>query len=936
MDTTTTTVEETTAPRERPQNPSDARKQRTNHHGQRSKGRVRQRCSRLQNKKRRVRHLYSQARALEKRGKWREASRLLETILALDPRDAHSYLALARLESRRERGTRIAGGRRRPRGEDGGDATPAERNATAAATRPRARRDARHIFRTGTTHCPANVHLWHAWAMHEHRLGDTAKARGLLDKALELDPWNGYVCHAYGLLEMQSSQSSAAGATAPGDKEESHEHLKRARQLWQRGLTYQPSAALVCSLGQLYLTSGHPHSARELYSTYIPKLTNGRERIEVYLAASSLEETVFRDIERASQLLKEALSGSGGNGTAAHHHDSRAYVALARLGTSGGSVDDLVVKKRLKEICSKQYRHYRARRGRGAATSSGGAFPTTDGRLFNAWARLESKANNLQEAHKILRRGMEVYPRDHTLLQAAGNIEERWTGNVTAARDLYSASLHLEPSAPTLIAYAMLELRHPEERQGGGTLQEKQPNITMVRQLLGEALLIDPKHGPAYNALGNLERREGHHDRAKQVYEDGIAANCTDAPSVYHGLARLHLSRGEVEAARSVLREGLSMFETGRDNHANHDHAAPAAAYTRRSENLAFLAHTLALIELNVNNNAVRAKEALKQGLWHCRNSPQLLLAMGMCESRLGNADAARDMFERSLTADQSHAQAWQAYGVMEMQAGNFRTAKALFECGLKNSPIHGALWQAYGILESWKGHTSNARLLFAAGIEKCPQHVPLYQAWACMELRSGDVITAKRLIGEALTKDKSNGSGWLVAAKIEEKMNNDGLVNLILRRGIECAPGDTELYRELAKHESSHGKIDSARQLLEKGIDINPLHAPLYHSLAELEARVFNIEGLANLNRRTAEIFPSDALSPPPSSAKRMQAKQSRSAHVLDGKAAFGIAALAEKIGVDSDESIAGGSLEDVDPESLVNSMCDGLMFQDMPDIVR
>ena len=99
---------------------------------------------------------------------------------------------------------------------------------------------------------------------------------------------------------------------------------------------------------------------------------------------------------------------------------------------------------------------------------------------------------------------------------------------------------------------------------------------------------------------------------------------------------------------------------------------------------------------------------------------------------------------------------------------------------------------------------------LFAAGIAKCPQHVPLYQAWACLELRSGDIITAKRLIGEALTRDKRNGSGWLVAAKIEEKMNNNGLVGLILRRGIECAPGNIELYRALAEHEISRGKIDS------------------------------------------------------------------------------------------------------------------------------
>eukprot|EP00581_Thalassiosira_minuscula_P016001 CAMPEP_0183720522 /NCGR_PEP_ID=MMETSP0737-20130205/13113_1 /TAXON_ID=385413 /ORGANISM="Thalassiosira miniscula, Strain CCMP1093" /LENGTH=1088 /DNA_ID=CAMNT_0025950397 /DNA_START=204 /DNA_END=3470 /DNA_ORIENTATION=+ len=899
------------------------------------------RCSINQNKKRRVRYLYSKARSLEKRGLWRESSEILESILELEPKDAHSYLALARLESRRERGGRV-GGRQSSRNEDGEQKQPQQQRYE----------NARQIFEIGTAHCPASVHLWHAWAMHEQTLGNNSKARELFEKALELDPWNGYVCHAYGMLEMQSSRSSSAADKEEDDDskelEGDDDGVKKARQLWQRGLTYQPSAALVTSLGQLYIASGHPHSARELYSTYIPKLTNERERIEVYLAAASLEETAYGDVEKASHLLKEALARGDGN----VQHDSRAYVALARLGTSGGLVDDLVVKKRLKEICVKQLK--RARGQKDVA-----AFSVKDGRLFNAWAKLESKSNNLREARKILRNGRMMYPRDHTLLQAAGNIEER-LGNVTGARDLYSASLHLEPSAPALIAYAMLELRSPEEGK------KKQPNITMVRKLLNEALLIDPKHGPVYNALGNLERREGNPERAKRLYQDGIEVNCTDAPSVYHGLAKLHLSLGEVEEARSVLQQGLAMFDNpGRSNSSSssssssssnsttstydeggfHNNAATTtSAYSRRNENVAFLAHTLAMIEINVNNNAMRAKEALRLGLWHCRNSPQLLLAMGLCESRLGNENAARYMFERSLTADQKHAQAWQAFGVMEMQSGNFRTAKTLFECGLKNSPTHGALWQAYGTLESWKGHISEARLLFAAGIQKCPQHVPLYQAWACLELRSGDVITAKRLIGEALTKDKRNGSGWLVAAKIEEKMGNAGLVGLILRRGIECAPGDVELYRALAEHEINRGKIDSARELLEKGIEINPLHAPLYHSLAELEARVFNIEGLAKLNKRTAEIFSSDATAPPPSSSKRMQAwgskiKQGRSAKIPDG-----IAALAQKIGVDSDTnaSIAGGSLEDVDPESLINSMCGfgdeggSLMFQDMPDVGR
>lgn len=125
--------------------------------------------------------------------------------------------------------------------------------------------------------------------------------------------------------------------------------------------------------------------------------------MEVYLAASSLEETVFRDLEKASELLKIALLDK-------NVKDSRAYMALARLGTSGGKVDDAVVKKRLREICSKQIKTFKVDGEKGVAL-----FPVKDGRLFNAWAKLESKSGSLVEAKDILENGIMLYPKDHTV-----------------------------------------------------------------------------------------------------------------------------------------------------------------------------------------------------------------------------------------------------------------------------------------------------------------------------------------------------------------------------------------------------------------------------------------------------------------------------------------------------------------------------------------
>ena len=662
------------------------------------------RCSKTQNKKRHLRHLYTKAKNLEKQGAWREASNLYEYIVTkLDKCDAHSYLAWGRLESRRERGVGNVGvSSVGEEGLDDNDDDKVENDIKAATNKDdensgTSTSKASTIFRRGTQHCPTSTHLYHGWAIHEqYTLGNTSFARELLQTAYELDPYNGYVCHAYGLLEYTiGGGGSGSGTTTAAN----NEAISKAKSLWQEGLIHSPSAALVCSLGDMYIASGDYHSARELYMTYLPKLSKGRERTEVYLAAASLEERVYDDVEKAAELLRRACA-EGGNGSLM---DGRAYVALARLGTSGGLVDDAVVKKRLKEICMRQLKHNddnNNNEGGNKKKKKTVVFPVNDGRLFNAWAKLESKTGNLSEARKILGRGIELYPKDYTLLQAAGNIEDR-LGNIESARDLYGASLSIEPSAPTLIAYALLELRSP--------IDAKASNITMVRKLFEEALLIDPKHGPAYNAFGNLERRQGNVEYARQIYENGIKANCTDAPSVYHGLAKLYLSLGEIEEARNVLQRGLDLFKPVDNN-----------TLVQRNENVAFLAHTLAMIDLNVNSNAKHAKDVVQQGLWHCRNSPQLLLAMALCESRLGNDLGARDMFERSLMADQTHAQAWQAFGVMEMRAGNFRSAKLLFECGLKNSPTHGALWQAYGeYFQSKFG-----RIYFAMHLTSPPHYV--------------------------------------------------------------------------------------------------------------------------------------------------------------------------------------------------------------------
>ena len=326
-----------------------------------------------------IKSMFKTAKNMERIGRWRKASQILRDILEIDPKDSHSHLALARLESRREQNGKIkqtdisfsSNKKKSHTKNDENEDSPFKDNA------------ARNAFRHGTKMCPKSVHLWQAWAVYEQELGNNEKAAELFRKALELDDCNPYVCHAFGLMEKRGG------------------NVKHARELWEKALTKQSTAALVCSLGQLYASSGEPDKARDLYAGNINRFLSERERIEIYLAAAWLEERHFSNIDEALNLLKRALELSPTNG--------RAHVALLRLegrkeqirskngekSEESNDHHDNSMRKRLADICTNSV--------------------VEDGRLFNAWARLEVKDGRLEKARNILSQAMIQFPKDQSV-----------------------------------------------------------------------------------------------------------------------------------------------------------------------------------------------------------------------------------------------------------------------------------------------------------------------------------------------------------------------------------------------------------------------------------------------------------------------------------------------------------------------------------------
>ena len=357
--------------------------------------------------------MFRQAKDLERQGRWRLACQKFHQILDIDPYDAHSHLGLARLEARREH---------HKNNNSNNNTATSTSTSTSTATAEENGSDnqcnAREAFHRGTSLCPNSIHLWQAWAIYEESQGNIEEARRIFERALDIDAYNPYVCHAYGLMEKNKCQQP--------------EH---AQQLWEQALTKASTAALVCSLGELFTAQNQCDKARDLYSQHLSQLSSPKDKTEVYLAMAWLEERYYEDYDRAHKLLQLALDHFPSS--------SLVHVALARLegrrrqqvvDSDEGkkatvrrlvnaiihmeqevekSGDGSSAAKKKERDSNNNFRNYNKRNELAIPSDQDG------GRIYNAWAHLEMKDRKFDKARRILARGMQRFPQDPMVSSSA-------------------------------------------------------------------------------------------------------------------------------------------------------------------------------------------------------------------------------------------------------------------------------------------------------------------------------------------------------------------------------------------------------------------------------------------------------------------------------------------------------------------------------------
>lgn len=328
-----------------------------------------------------IKKMFQKAQDLTRTGQWLDASRLLKDILEIDPKDAHSHLALARLESRREiastatsKSTSYTNSLYKDNSSQVPATSPESRrrnynsnniswamtimNQSATSTisshtkisteieeeEEQQQKDHQHIssllvlgnYTAATSIVPNNAKLMDLPPLPSP---SSSPARAAFYRGTTLCPksihiWQAWALHEQSMGNLQDARTlfqicltmdsrNAHVCHAFGLMERRLGNYDEAQRLWVLALDVHSTAALVCSLGELLIFQGKLEETRKLYRKHLFLVRTERERTEIYLAMAWLEERHFSNLDGAVECIQTALHASPNN--------SRAQVALARL-----------------------------------------------------------------------------------------------------------------------------------------------------------------------------------------------------------------------------------------------------------------------------------------------------------------------------------------------------------------------------------------------------------------------------------------------------------------------------------------------------------------------------------------------------------------------------------------------------------------------------
>jgi tetratricopeptide (TPR) repeat protein len=272
----------------------------------------------------------------------------------------------------------------------------------------------------------------------------------------------------------------------------------------------------------------------------------------------------------------------------------------------------------------------------------------------------------------------------------------------------------------------------------------------------------EPRHGRAAARL----IREGRLAEAYELLRRETRGAAPEAVSLLL-LAEFEIYRGDLEAARAVLRRGTLLFPNDDRFAAQHAHVALHA--DDRGEALAI----------------ARAAVARHP------DSVEALVALGDIERLEGNAREASVAYGRATQRAAADARGWYGMGVIESERENVRRGRGLLARAITLDEANPTYRAELGTLETFAGDLAAARASLERAVALQPDHYVAWTGLGILALKAGDVEAALDALLRATLVEPRYARAHLYLAAAYYEQERAGAALASLERAAESDPRD-------------------------------------------------------------------------------------------------------------------------------------------------
>lgn len=228
---------------------------------------------------------------------------------------------------------------------------------------------------------------------------------------------------------------------------------------------------------------------------------------------------------------------------------------------------------------------------------------------------------------------------------------------------------------------------------------------------------------------------------------------------------------------------------------------------------------------------------------------------------KTGNAEAAVDVAEKSLTTFPNHPALLQVAGIAALQLGNGSRAAETLKKALDLNPNQPGLWEIYGGALEVLNQYEDAAQAYDQAIQRAPQQVSGYRMRGIALSQLSRYEEALEVFGQAIRLSPRHTDVWLAKGGAHFALADLTAAEAAYENAIIINPELAEAYVRLGRVQVEQGRSESAIENFQKALNLAPQDGAIARQVATALWEMHLPDQAETLFKNALKLVPDDTI---------------------------------------------------------------------------